>query len=162
MTGPAELTIDFVCTGNICRSPMAAVILRQKLDDAGLPQVAVSSSGIADYHVGHRADERALRELLDAGYDGSAHRARLVDTDTLDADLIVAMATHHRSELLARGADPDRIRLLRDFDPTSEPGSSVADPYYGGPAEFTRTRQEIEAAADGIVDWARGRLAAVD
>lgn len=158
MTGQTDLTIDVVCTGNICRSPMGAVILRRKFDDAGLAHVTVTSSGIADYHVGNRADERALLELTDAGYDGSAHRARQVDQDTLDADLIIAMATRHRDELLELGADPDKIRLLRDFDPASGEDESVADPYYGGPEEFTRTREQIEAATDGIVDWARQRL----
>lgn len=159
MTGRSNFIIDFVCTGNICRSPMGAVILRQKLDQAGLTDVTVASSGIENYHVGGRADERALAELTQAGYDGSAHRARQVDTDTFSADLIIAMATRHRRELIDRGADPARVVLLRDFDPAAGPDASVEDPYYGGPEGFTTTRQQIEAAAPGIVDWVRARIA---
>ncbi|AWB81500.1 protein tyrosine phosphatase [Corynebacterium yudongzhengii] len=158
MTGPYDFTIDFVCTGNICRSPMAEYIVRHRLEEAGLNNVRVASSGIGDWHVGHPADDRALTELSDHGYDGSAHRARQVDPDTLGADLIVALATNHRSELIARGADPAKIRLLRDFDPVAGEDVSVADPYYGGAEGFSTTRQEIEAAAEGIVDYVREQL----
>lgn len=158
MTGRTDLTIDFVCTGNICRSPMAAVIVGQKLVDAGLTGVTVTSSGTTDWHSGKPADSRALAELDAHGYDGSQHRARQIDVDTMSADLIVALATKHRSELIARGADENKVRLLRDFDPAAGPDSSVEDPYYGGAEEFVETREQIEAAADGIVSWARDQL----
>lgn len=158
MTGQANLHIDFVCTGNICRSPMAAVIVKQKLVDAGLPEVTVTSSGTTDWHTGKPADERALHELDAYGYDGTQHRARQIDPDTMSADLIVALATNHRSELIARGAIEGKVRLLRDFDPAAEPDSSVADPYYGGAEGFVETREQIEAAADGIVEWAKEQL----
>ena len=76
----------------------------------------------------------------------------------LGADLIVALDTRHVSELVARGVPEDRIRLLRSFDPASPSGAGVEDPYYGGPEGFTVTRQQIEAAADGILDWVRERV----
>ena len=76
----------------------------------------------------------------------------------MDADLIVALDTRHVSELVARGVPEDRIRLLRSFDPASPSGAGVEDPYYGGPEGFTVTRQQIEAAADGILDWVRERV----
>ncbi|GAB3946570.1 low molecular weight protein-tyrosine-phosphatase [Corynebacterium tapiri] len=154
MNSPVKPHIDFVCTGNICRSPMAAVIVQHYLDEAGV-DAKVTSSGMGGWHVGNRADERALKELIDHGYDGSAHRARQVDGETLDADLIVALATNHRSELIAQGADPAKVRLLRDFDPEAGENASVEDPYYGGPEGFSLTREQIEAAAQGIVDWVR-------
>lgn len=151
--------IDFVCTGNICRSPMAAVIVRQKLIDAGLgPFVRVTSSGIGGWHVGHPADERALAELSAYGYDGSAHRAQQFGGEQMDADLIVALATRHVSELVAQGVDEKKVRLLRSFDPAAPEQASVEDPYYGGPEGFTVTREQIEAAADGILDWVRSRV----
>lgn len=151
--------IDFVCTGNICRSPMAEVIVRQKLIDAGLdPHVRVTSSGIGGWHVGHPADERALAELSAHGYDGSADRAQQFGGEQMDADLIVALATRHVSELVAQGVDEDKVRLLRSFDPDAPEQASVEDPYYGGPEGFTVTREQIEAASDGILDWVRARV----
>ena len=50
------------------------------------------------------------------------------------------------------------MRLIRSFDPAAPEGAGVADPYYGGPAGFTTTREQIEAAADGIVAWVRDRV----
>ena len=151
--------IDFVCTGNICRSPMAEAIVRQKLIDAALdPHVRVTSSGIGGWHVGHPADERALAELSAHGYDGSAHRAQQFSGQQMEADLIVALATRHVSELVAQGVPEEKIRLLRSFDPAAPENASVDDPYYGGPEGFTVTREQIEAAADGILDWVRARV----
>ena len=50
------------------------------------------------------------------------------------------------------------MRLIRSFDPAAPESAGVADPYYGGPAGFTTTREQIEAAADGIVAWVRDRV----
>ncbi|QPK82746.1 low molecular weight phosphotyrosine protein phosphatase [Corynebacterium qintianiae] len=153
------LHIDFVCTGNICRSPMAEVIVRDKLEDAGLGnQVRVSSSGIGGWHVGNPADERALQELTDYGYDGSRHRAQQFGASQQDADLIVALDPRHVSELVARGVPEAKIRLIRSFDPDSPEGAGIDDPYYGGAEGFTTTREQIEASADGIISWVRAQL----
>ncbi|WKD57292.1 putative low molecular weight protein-tyrosine-phosphatase [Corynebacterium capitovis DSM 44611] len=156
---PDPLHIDFVCTGNICRSPMAEVIVRSKLKEAGLSHaVRVTSSGIGGWHVGGPADDRALQELEDHGYDGSRHRAQQFGPDQQDADLIVALESRHVSELVARGVPEDKIRLLRSFDPDAPAGASVEDPYYGGQEGFTTTREQIEAAADGVIRWVRARV----
>lgn len=155
----SKLHIDFVCTGNICRSPMAEVIVREKLAQEGLADaVTVTSSGIGGWHVGHKADERARAELAAHGYDGEAHRAQQFGFEQEQADLIVALDTNHVSELVARGVDEDKVRLIRSFDPAAEEGAGVADPYYGGPQGFTVVREQIESAADGIIAWVRKRL----
>ena len=153
------LHLDFVCTGNICRSPMAEVIVRSRLEAAGLGDaVRVTSSGIGGWHVGDKADERARAELAANGYDGEAHRAQQFGAEQFDADLIVALDTNHVSELVARGVPEERVRLIRSFDPDAPEGAGVADPYYGGAQGFADTREQIEAAADGIIDWVRGQL----
>ena len=163
------LHIDFVCTGNICRSPMAEVIVRDKLAEAGFAvdedtdnavnAVRVTSSGIGNWHVGHQADHRALAELAAHGYNGEAHRAQQFGAEQFDADLIVALDHNHVSELVARGVPEDKVRLLRSFDPQADADDlGVADPYYGGPEGFAVTREQIEAAADGIIAWVRAAL----
>lgn len=158
-TLPEKLHIDFVCTGNICRSPMAEVVIRDKLERAGLgDKVRVSSSGIGGWHVGSPADERALHELEEHGYDGSRHRAQQFGPAQQDADLLVALDPRHVSELVARGVPEDKIRLMRSFDPASPEGAGIDDPYYGGAEGFSTTREQIEASADGIIGWVRVQL----
>lgn len=153
-----NLTITFVCTGNICRSPMAEVVLRDALADAGLGEaITVRSCGMRGYHVGDGADPRALAELARHGHDGSAHRASQFGPTDAAADLIVALDTGHAAELKASGAQPEKIRLLRSFDDDATE-LSVADPYYGGPEGFRRTYGEIARAIPGIVAWASRQL----
>src|ERR1700753_1143356 len=72
----APYTVCLVCLGNICRSPMAEVVLRAELATAGLDAaVTVDSAGTGDWHIGHPLDRRAHAELARRGDDGAAHRA---------------------------------------------------------------------------------------
>src|SRR5947208_2107062 len=124
--------VTFVCTGNICRSPMAEHIFRRYVEDDGL-DVEVDSSGTGHWHVGDPADARTVATLRRAGY-GSAHRARRFENSWFDRyDLIVALDRGHRRELLRIAAgDEDRakVRLLREFDPAAR-DLDVPDPYFG-------------------------------
>lgn len=157
MSGPdlsIPLEIVFVCTGNICRSPMAEVIARQLAAEAGLAdQVTFASCGMGGWHVGQPADRRALAELHAAGYDGATHRAAQLGPEHMRADLFVAMDSGHAHELAAAGAPNEKIRLMRSFDPDSDPHDDVADPYYGTAQDFVLTRQNIEDAVPGLLDW---------
>src|SRR5699024_11345093 len=69
-------TISVVCTGNICRSPMGEVMLRDAFDRAGLENVVIESAGTGDWHVGGGADHRAEEIIADNGLDLSGHRRR--------------------------------------------------------------------------------------
>ncbi|MFC8597043.1 low molecular weight protein-tyrosine-phosphatase [Isoptericola sp. NPDC057191] len=165
-----------VCTGNICRSPMAEIVLRDRLDAAGLgDQVEVSSSGVSDEEHGRPVDRRARRTLEAHGYPGGdGHRARQVTVDDLaSSDLLLPMTAQHARRLrrLAAGAPADglaEIRMYRSFDPDApvvEPGGDeqpldVDDPWYGDEAGFEDCLAEIEAAADGVVAHVRDRLTA--
>lgn len=153
-----QLHITFVCTGNICRSPMAANIFRSAIEQAGLDdQVRVSSCGTTGWHIGEPADNRARTELLAHGYSDQ-HVAAQIGPEHLEADLLVAMDHGHIREL-ERKRLGDRVRLLSSFDPAAGDDDILADPYYGGPEDFVVTRERIEAAVPGLLAWVRDRLA---
>lgn len=148
--------ICFVCTGNICRSPMAEVIAHDALEAAGLEGLTrTSSCGLGGWHAGQKADERTIAELRQFGHDGDFHRAAKLGPDHLGADIFIAMDDSHVDGLLAEGVSPQRIHMMRSFDPQSPEGANVEDPYYGSQADFSRTREEIEASVPGLIDWVK-------
>ncbi|WKD59669.1 low molecular weight protein-tyrosine-phosphatase [Corynebacterium caspium] len=151
--------IDFMCLGNICRSPMAELIFRTAVENSELREVVmVTSCGIGDWHTGNPPDKRALAELEAHGYKGGKNlRASQFSPFDAAADLLVALDTSHRKYLLEQGIPAEKVKLLRDFDPQSPPNSSVEDPYYGGPEGFSDTRSQIEAAVPGLLAWARSQ-----
>jgi protein-tyrosine phosphatase len=148
--------VVFVCTGNICRSPSAEAVLKQRVLDAELDElVEVSSAGLGGWHVGNDADHRSLATLRARGYD-LAHSARQVRRDWADDyDLFVAMDTGHLMEL--RSLMPDaEVRLLREWDPHGT--GNVPDPYYDGQDAFEEVLDIIERSCDGLVVELRTRL----
>jgi len=155
-----RLHITFVCTGNICRSPMAEKIFAHQITQRGLHDaVRVTSAGTAGWHIGKAADERANRVLRAHGYP-TDHRAAQVEIDHVSADLVVALARNHVSLLEQLGVDADRIRMLRSFDPRS--GAyvlDVDDPYYGDQDDFEAVLAAIEASLPGLHTWVDKRLA---
>jgi len=144
-----------VCMGNICRSPMAEVVLRSLLADAGLgDRVEVASSGTGDWHVGDPMDRRAAATLAAHGYDASAHRAQQFQPSWLDdCDVVLAMDSANRSEV---GAGTDgRVLMFRDFDPRAgEDDLDVPDPYYGADDGFEHVLGIVRRTSAEIV----GRL----
>ncbi|WP_077088943.1 low molecular weight protein-tyrosine-phosphatase [Mycobacterium rhizamassiliense] len=160
MSESTPLHVTFVCTGNICRSPMAAKMFADQLQRRGLAaSVRVTSAGTGNWHVGNCADERAARVLSAHGYS-TEHRAAQVDDDHLGADLVIALGRNHLRQLQQLGVDDDRIRMLRSFDPRSGAYAlDVEDPYYGDHADFEEVFTVIEAALPGLHDWVDEQLA---
>ncbi|MFG1792060.1 low molecular weight protein-tyrosine-phosphatase [Nocardia sp. NPDC049149] len=153
-----ELHVSFVCTGNICRSPMAEKIFAAHLVRAGLAdRVRVSSAGTGSWHVGDEADSRTNATLVKYGYP-TGHAAATFGDPHRDADLVIALDTSHERELARRGVPLERRRLLRSFDEDAD-GPDVPDPYYGDMADFELVRDQIEAAVPGLLDWVRDALA---
>jgi protein-tyrosine phosphatase len=154
----AAFSVLFVCTGNICRSPTAEVVLRDKLDAAGLGRrVTVASCGTHDYHVGDPPDQRAQRHAAERGYDLSSLRAScFADEDPAAHDLIVALDRGHE-RFLKRLVDAGKVRLMTSWIAGVSPGD-VPDPYYGGAAEYEHALDLIEAACDGLVAELKQRL----
>ena len=162
MTQARPYRVGLVCLGNICRSPMAAVVLAAKVRAAGLDnRVTIGSSGTGDWHIGEPMDPRAAAQLRSEGYDGSRHRAQQFDADWFDSyDLLLAMDDANAAELRRQArtdADEGRIRRFRDFDPlATDDDRSVPDPWYGDADGFTEVFAIVERTADALVE----RLAA--
>jgi protein-tyrosine phosphatase len=163
LPGPGQpaVRITVVCLGNICRSPMAEVVLRDRLAAAGLGDlVRVDSAGTGDWHLGQGADPRALAVLDAHGYD-HAHVARQI-TPTWFAEIDLALAMDESNyanleRLIAQSGQDTELRMMRSFDPSlahlpqPHPYLDVPDPYFGGADGFERVLDMIEQAADGIV-----------
>jgi len=153
--GQDRYRIGVVCLGNICRSPMAEVVLTERVAEAGLDdRVEVASCGTGDWHIGDPMDRRAAATLAAAGYDPSRHRAQQFAGSWLEEyDVLLAMDAQNRSDI----AGAARVLMFRDFDPV-EPGSDVPDPYYGGDSGFEEVLTMVERTSARIVEALRRRL----
>ncbi|QIQ03846.1 low molecular weight protein-tyrosine-phosphatase [Streptomyces liangshanensis] len=155
MTSPYR--VCFVCTGNICRSPVAESVFRARLTEAGLDTlVQVDSAGTGGWHEGDGADPRAAAVLEAHGYD-SDHTARQFQASWFaHLDLVVALDTGHLRDLRSLAptpADAAKVRLLRSYDPAvpSTGDLDVPDPYYGDRAGFEECLEMVEAASEGLL-----------
>jgi len=140
--------------GNICRSPTAEVVLRQRLVAHGLNEsVELDSAGTGGWHAGAAPDSRAQRHALLRGYDLSRLRARRVaEADFERFDLILAMDEENLVDLqrLQPTGTRAEVRLFAAVE--------VPDPYHGGAQGFENVLDQIEQASDALVVELRGRL----
>jgi protein-tyrosine phosphatase len=145
------VSVLFVCLGNICRSPLAEAAFRREGGRLGLA-VEVDSAGTGDWHVGAPPDRRAIAVAASNGVDIAPLRARQVCADDFHRfDYIVALDAanlDHLRRMRPAGARAE-VSLLLDFVPGRE-GQAVADPYYGGAADFELAWADVEAGAAGL------------
>lgn len=146
--------ILFVCMGNICRSPTAEGVFRQKLEHQQLlDAVYVDSAGTHNDHPNSPPDARSQACALQRGYDISHLRARPVhDGDFETFDLLITMDWDNRALLEAR-CPPSlhhKIRGFAEFLPSTQ-ASVIPDPYYGGDEGFEHVLNLIEEASDGLM-----------
>ncbi|MGI9084221.1 MAG: low molecular weight protein-tyrosine-phosphatase [Aeromicrobium sp.] len=157
MSDSTPYRIALVCLGNICRSPMAHVVLEDRLERAGLDdRVEVASAGTGSWHRGEPMDPRAAATLSGSGYDPSRHRAQTFSTDWYaEHDLILAMDASNRADMADQAPDVEalqQLRMFRAFDPdASEGDDEVPDPWYGGDDGFAEVLAMVERTADEIV-----------
>ncbi len=142
----------FVCTGNICRSPLAEAIFRHQADLAGRgSDFEVDSAGTHGYHEGEPADVRARRVGAARGVSVTSIAREVRDADFERFDLILALDRGHLRELQRRCPPPlrDRIRLMREFgEPT---GGDVPDPYYAGDDAFDEVFDLLDVCCRGLL-----------
>ncbi|PWE18936.1 protein-tyrosine-phosphatase [Marinicauda salina] len=146
--------ILFVCTGNICRSPMAQGVATVLAERAG-KNLVFASAGTGDWHAGQPADARAVEAAKRRGYDLSGCVARqCVDEDFHRFDYLIALDGGHlrwlRTALSARRLPEKPISRLMDWS-IGLAGRDVPDPYYGDAAEFDAALDLIEKGCEGLV-----------
>lgn len=146
------VSILFVCLGNICRSPLAEAALRAEAEQGGLDLV-VESAGTCGWHAGQAPDPRAIAAARRQGVDIAHLRARKVaPADFERFDRIIALDAENYADLEAMRPPGSRamLALLLDAVP-GRAGQGVADPYYGGDAEFDETWREVSNGARHLV-----------
>ncbi|MFJ9957609.1 low molecular weight protein-tyrosine-phosphatase [Streptomyces avermitilis] len=154
--------VCFVCTGNICRSPMAESVFRARIAEAELDGlVEVSSAGTGGWHEGDGADPRTVAVLEANGYE-SGHTARQFQASWFShLDLVIALDSGHLKalrRLAPAPADTEKVRLLRSYDPAADADPDVPDPYYGQMDGFEECLEMVEAASPGLLAAVRQQL----
>jgi len=148
-------SVLFVCLGNICRSPTAEAVFRERAARAGMAdRFVIASAGTGDWHVGQPPDRRAIAHAAKRGYDLRKQRARQICEDDFDSfGWILAMdetVLREVSELCPETHD-GYLGLLLDVAPQLQV-REVPDPYYGGADGFERVLDLIEAASDALLE----------
>lgn len=148
--------ILFVCLGNICRSPLAEALFRNKIENLGLAnQFDIDSCGTNGFHNGENANERTRRNAESHGINVDSISRQLTLGDLMDFDVILTMASDVHFQVLnfcRTQEQKDKVRLFREFDPEA-PNSNVPDPWYGGDEGFEKVFQIIDKNADLWVNY---------
>lgn len=138
------ISVLMICTGNICRSPMAEGVLRHLVEQAGLSeQIKIDSAGMINWHQGDAPDLRAQTASLQRGIDISRQRARHIKSDDFDQfDYLIAMDKGHLQELDRLRHNSGKVYLLAEFA-ANNAATEVIDPYYGNAIEFEQCLELI-------------------
>lgn len=134
--------ILFICTGNTCRSPMAAALFNKMMGDCGKPEIQAESAGLAAFE-GEPTSANAQAALREIGIDLSAHRARRITPGLLQGcDAVYALSPSHLDALLrAFPARKEEIHLL---------GDGIPDPFGGDLTVYRRCRDAIAKALEPL------------
>lgn len=148
------MKVLMVCLGNICRSPLAHGLLRDKVNREGL-NIEVDSAGTSGFHVGEAPDPRMRETAKKFGLNIDDLRARqFTKQDFQDFDLIYAMDQSNYSNILALSEneyDRSKVHLiLNESNPKSN--LEVPDPYYGGDQGFIDVYNMLDIATDKIIE----------
>ena len=152
-----KISIIFVCTGNICRSPTAEAIFKSKIEGMGLSDFfLVDSAGTHGYHIGQSPDQRSVSaaKLYNYSFEGIKSRAFDVSID-YENDYIIAMDQSHLSWLMENKPFEcsSKIDLLMNFDKNYQLDKDIEDPYYGGEKGFKLVIEKIQDGTDKLIEF---------
>jgi protein-tyrosine-phosphatase len=140
-----------VCTGNICRSPLAAALLQQALEQRGVTDVTVLSAGTGAWD-GAPASEGAYLVGIEQGLDLSGHRAQLVTRELVEgADVVLTMARHHRARVDELGGE-GRVFVLGEYAGKEGDAAEVSDPFGGDLEVYRETFAQLEVFIATVAD----------
>lgn len=149
-----------VCLGNICRSPLADGVLRQKVQNENL-DVFVDSAGTSNYHIDEAPDERMQKTALSKGYDISQLRGRQFtskDYDVFEVIYVMDQSNYNNVVALARNeSDKAKVKMfLNELHPGLN--EAVPDPYFGGEAGFLHVFDLVDKTTDVIINQLKASL----
>jgi protein-tyrosine phosphatase len=145
--------ILFVCLGNICRSPTAEAVFRDRVSAAGREsEIEIDSAGTIAAHAGEPADARMRQHASARGYTLSSISRKVVKEDFTRFTHIIAMDRQNLQDLrdMAPPGSTAQLSLLLEADPAS-PTPDVPDPYYGGAEGFETVLDLIESASEHLL-----------
>lgn len=151
MVSPPIRSILVVCTGNICRSPMAEGVLKEAFRAHGLGHIRIESTGTFGWDT-EPPTPPAVQACKETGLDIAELRSCPINGDMVDdADLILAMEENHL-ETIREWFRPEgaKLRLLGDFHP-EEPGMEIPDPYRKSVRHYRKVLERIRQCTDGLV-----------
>jgi len=154
--------IMFICTGNICRSPLAHAVFEEIAGKNGLKnRIRVESSGTHSYHRGEQADYRMRETAKRHGLTIDHGARRLSRLDLENYDLLLTMDEGNFADTLALcriDKNRKKVKMFRDFDPEGE--GDVPDPWYGGMDDFELVWHIVYRTCESLFDHVNGILRA--
>jgi protein-tyrosine phosphatase len=150
-----KISVLFVCLGNICRSPLAEGIFKDKIRKKGLESYfTVDSCGTSNYHIGDSPDPRTIANALKNGVVLEHCGRQLSVKDLDDFDYILAMDKSNLQNILRLTKDSthhQKITLMRTYDSLS-PGGEVPDPYYGSETHFQEVFDILDRTMENFIN----------